>query len=211
MFCHLKLTIAQLLCFISISSTNLSSVISFQSYQRPFTINSYALLIISDSQVLQWTVRNATSSVFSPPRIGRCNQCMLLCSSSNQSNQLSTHPRHAPAPQTGQQIPELSLPVLIDMGFTDTQAEQILQSVSKARGGGGAAKQCLSTLTALFVLGLNPSSVMKLLMKCPELYTLKESHLQQRISNLRKLGLGEGEIMTFFNDYKSRIHFLCPV
>ena len=82
------------------------------------------------------------------------------------------------------------------MGFTDTQAEQIYESVSKARGG-SAAKHALSSLTALFVLGLNPSSVLKILEKCPELYTVKESQLQQRIGNLRKLGLVEGEIMVF--------------
>ena len=87
---------------------------------------------------------------------------------------------------------ELSLHSLLDMGFTDPQAEQIYQTVSKLRGG-SAAKHALSTLTVLFVLGLNPSTVLKLLEKCPELYTVKESLLQQRIGNMRKLGLVEGE------------------
>lgn len=82
------------------------------------------------------------------------------------------------------------------MGFTDIQAEEIYQTVSNVRGG-SVAKHALSTLTALFVLGLNPSSVLKLLQKCPELYTVKESQLQQRIDNLRKVGLGEGEIIIF--------------
>lgn len=80
------------------------------------------------------------------------------------------------------------------MGFTDTQAEQLHDTVSKLRGG-SAAKHVLSTLTALFALGLNPSSVLKLLDKCPELYSVKEPQLQQRIDNLRKLGLGEGVVM----------------
>ncbi|KAM3604118.1 uncharacterized protein V6R79_006659 [Siganus canaliculatus] len=79
------------------------------------------------------------------------------------------------------------------MGFTDTQAEHIYDAVSKVRGG-SAAKHAVSTLTALFVLGLNPSSVLKLLEKCPELYTIKESQFSQRISNLRKLGLVEGSL-----------------
>ncbi|CAK6969508.1 transcription termination factor 4%2C mitochondrial [Scomber scombrus] len=79
------------------------------------------------------------------------------------------------------------------MGFTDIQAEQIYDSVSKARGG-STAKHVLSTLTALFSMGLNPSSVLKLLEKCPELYTVKEPQLQQRIDNLRKLGLVEGSL-----------------
>lgn len=78
------------------------------------------------------------------------------------------------------------------MGFTETQAEHVYDAVSRVRGG-SAAKHALSTLTALFVLGLNPSSVLKVLEKCPELYTVKESQLQQRIGNLRKLGLVEGE------------------
>jgi len=80
------------------------------------------------------------------------------------------------------------------MGFTDCQAGRIFEAVSSLRGG-SVAKHVLSTLTVLFVLGLNPSSVLKLLDKCPELYTVKETLLQQRISNLRKLGLVEGEIV----------------
>lgn len=80
------------------------------------------------------------------------------------------------------------------MGFTETQAEHVHDTVSRFRGG-SAAKRALSTLTALFVLGLNPSSVLKLLEKCPDLYAVKESQLEQRIGNLRKLGLVEGGIM----------------
>lgn len=93
-------------------------------------------------------------------------------------------------------VPELSLRSLVGMGFTETQAEQIYDAVSKARGG-RASKHALSTLSVLFVLGLNPSSVLKLLEKCPELYTVKETQLQQRIDNLRKLGLVEGEAIVF--------------
>lgn len=92
--------------------------------------------------------------------------------------------------------PELSLHSLADMGFSETQAECIYDAVSKIRGG-SAARHALSALTALFVLGLNPSSVLKVLEKCPELYNVKESQLQQRTANLRKLGLVEGEIMIY--------------
>ncbi|KAF3699295.1 Transcription termination factor 4 [Channa argus] len=88
---------------------------------------------------------------------------------------------------------ELSLRSLLDMGFTDTQAEQICESVSKFRGG-GFTKHALSSLTTLFGLGLNPTSVLKVLQKCPELYTVKESQLQQRIGNLRKVGFVEGSL-----------------
>uniref|UniRef100_A0AAV2JUN4 Mitochondrial transcription termination factor 4 n=1 Tax=Knipowitschia caucasica TaxID=637954 RepID=A0AAV2JUN4_KNICA len=88
---------------------------------------------------------------------------------------------------------ELSLRGLLDMGFTDTQAEHIYETVYKSRGG-NTAKNTLCTLSTLIVLGLNPSSVLKLLEKCPELYTVKEARLQQRIANLRKLGLLEGSL-----------------
>lgn len=82
---------------------------------------------------------------------------------------------------------------LLDMGFTISQAECIYETTGKNKGG-TTAKYTLSTLSALIVLGLNPSSVLKLIEKCPELYTVKESQLLQRIGNLRKLGLVEGKI-----------------
>ncbi|XP_073347364.1 transcription termination factor 4, mitochondrial [Pagrus major] len=141
-------------------------------------------------QLLRWTIRNA-SSVVSPPQFWRCHLqplctgCRLLCSSTSLHHEIS--------PLSGKPNTELSLRTFLDMGFTDTQAEQLCETVSKLRGG-SAAKHALSTLTALFVLGLNPSSVLKLLDKCPELYSVKEPQLQQRIDNLRKLGLGEGSI-----------------
>lgn len=87
---------------------------------------------------------------------------------------------------------ELPLSSVVEMGFTESQAEQICAVVSKFRGSN--PEHALSTLTALFVLGLNTVSLLKVLDKCPELYTVKEAQLQQRITNLRKLGFGEGEI-----------------
>lgn len=80
------------------------------------------------------------------------------------------------------------------MGFTEYQAEQLYDSVSRMKGG-NAAKHVLSTLSVLFVLGLNPTTVHKLLDKCPELYTVKDVQLQQRITQLRHLGFVEGEII----------------
>lgn len=87
---------------------------------------------------------------------------------------------------------ELSLRSLLEMGFTETQAEHLYDAASRVRGG-NVAGQVMSTLSVLFVLGLNPSSVLKVLQKSPELYTAKEPQLQQRLGNLRKLGLVEGE------------------
>lgn len=147
---------------------------------------------ISVPQVLQWTLRKATSSVCGPLQFGKC----LLSSSSSQNTLLSSQHNDEAAPVWEKPVTELSQRSLVVMGFTDTQAEQIYDSVSKIRGG-FVAKHALSSLTALFVMGLNPSSVLKLLKKCPELYTVKESQLQQRIDNLRKLGLVEGEVIIF--------------
>lgn len=78
------------------------------------------------------------------------------------------------------------------MGFTDTEAQEVYEATTRGRGGQGV-EHVLSTLTALFVLGLNPSTVLKVLEKCPELYHVKGAELQQRLNNLRKLGLLEGE------------------
>ncbi|XP_061654380.1 transcription termination factor 4, mitochondrial [Phyllopteryx taeniolatus] len=143
-------------------------------------------------------LRRTPSSAFSPLHSGSKLQCRLLRSaSSNPLPGVANNDLGSPQRQTA---PELSLPCLLDMGFTHSQAEDIYESVCKARGG-SAAKHCLSTLTLLFMLGLNPSSVMKLLTKCPDLYTVKESLLQQRISSLRKLGLVEGSLQRLVAHY----------
>ncbi|KAM4605627.1 transcription termination factor 4, mitochondrial [Polymixia lowei] len=151
---------------------------------------------VAGRQVLRWTLRNVASLAFSPGQTGKCHvqqsrsmSCRLLCSSAKQSTQ-NNHELH-PFPR--QPVTELSLRSLLDMGFTDTQAEQVYEAVSKVRGR-GVAEQTLSTLAALFVLGLNPSSVLKVLEKCPELYHIKDSQIHQRIGNLRKLGFVEGSL-----------------
>lgn len=156
-------------------------------------------------QVICWTLRNS-SFVFSLPhrrihhppclRIGTRS----LCSSSDYTRPQS-NPRSHEAPQwSSKPGTELSPRSLVDMGFTDSQAEEIHQSVCSIRGE-GAARNALSTLTTLFVLGLNSSSVLKVLNKCPELYAVKERQLHQRISNLRKLGLLEGQCNHLSQDH----------
>lgn len=145
-------------------------------------------------------MRNVSYSVFSPLQPGRCHlrplciRCRLFCSSNIQSRQQSAQHSHELRPLSGKPAAELSQQALLNMGFTDIQAEQIWESVLKVRGG-SVAKHAQSTLAALFSLGLNSSSVLKLLQKCPELYTIKESQLGQRVGNLRKVGLVEGELI----------------
>ncbi|XP_059201243.1 transcription termination factor 4, mitochondrial [Centropristis striata] len=153
-------------------------------------------------QVLQWT-----SYVFSPLQFRRCHRqplctgCRLLCSSTSSKSTLeSTQHNHDLHPLSTKPVTHLSLSSLLDMGFTDSQAEHISEAISKLKGG-RAATNALSTLTELFILGLNPSSVVKLLGKCPELYTVKESQLQQRIANMRKLGLVEGSLQRVVSYY----------
>ncbi|XP_068455610.1 transcription termination factor 4, mitochondrial isoform X2 [Clinocottus analis] len=159
---------------------------------------------VSARQVLRWAVING-SSAFSPLQGGRRHLqpvcaagCRLFCSSSSQ-NTLQRH-NHELGPPSREPVTKLSPQSLVDMGFTDSQAEQIYEATSKLRGG-SAATQALTTLTTLFVLGLNSSSVLKLLEKCPEVYTIKESQLQQRIDNMRKLGLVEGSLQRVVSYY----------
>ncbi|XP_039999187.1 transcription termination factor 4, mitochondrial [Xiphias gladius] len=161
---------------------------------------------VAARQVLRWAVRRAASSLLSPLQLGRCHPqpqcvgCGLFCSSTSQSTLQSTQHNYKLSPVSEKPVTELSPQSLVDMGFTDTQAEQIYEAVSRIRGK-SPAKHALSTLSVLFILGLNPSSVLKLLQKCPELYTVKESQLQQRIGILRKLGLVEGSLQRVVAHY----------
>uniref|UniRef100_A0A672F579 Mitochondrial transcription termination factor 4 n=1 Tax=Salarias fasciatus TaxID=181472 RepID=A0A672F579_SALFA len=119
---------------------------------------------------------------------------------------------------TAASVSEPSLHSLAELGFTEAQAGQIHQAVSSLKKR-GAGRDVLSSLTVMLVLGFNCSSVLKLLEKCPELCTVKEAQLQQRINNLRKLGLIEGSLQRTVAHYpdvltvpvktvKSVMHFL---
>ncbi len=88
---------------------------------------------------------------------------------------------HTPANQ-------LTLCSLLDMGFSETQAKDMHEGATKSRG-----KHFPSVLTALLLLGFNPSSILKIMQKCPEVYSLKGADVQQRIDHLRKMGLVEGD------------------
>ncbi|XP_053293101.1 transcription termination factor 4, mitochondrial [Pleuronectes platessa] len=158
---------------------------------------------VAARQVFRWTVRASSSSLLSPPLTSRCllqPRPGLFCSTSSRSPMQSSQHNHPVSPVSETPVTELSPQSLADMGFTGTQAEQMLETASKARGG-RAARHALSTLTALLALGLNPSSVLKLLQKCPEVCSVKESQLQQRVGNLRKLGLVEGSLQRVVAHY----------
>ncbi|XP_068605287.1 transcription termination factor 4, mitochondrial [Brachionichthys hirsutus] len=152
--------------------------------------------LVAYRQVFWWTVRNASSTVFRPPEFWKCYRhtlCFggrLSCSSDSHRVLQSTQHTHEVGPPCRKPETDFSLRSLADMGFTDAEAACVYAAVSKAKGG-STANHALSTL---FFLGLNASTVLKILDKCPELFTVRESQLQQRIGNLRKLGLGEGSL-----------------
>lgn len=91
---------------------------------------------------------------------------------------------------------------LTEMGFSESQAEMVYEAADKNR-----CKHDTPVLTVLFGLGLNPGSVLKVLEKCPELYSLKETQLQQRVMNLRKLGLLEGSLQRVISHHPQILSF----
>ncbi|XP_053342839.1 transcription termination factor 4, mitochondrial isoform X1 [Clarias gariepinus] len=103
-------------------------------------------------------------------------------------------------PQKGRR--ELTMESLSEMGFSESQAEMVYEAANKVR-----YKHGLAALTMLFGLGLNPASVLKILEKCPELYSLKEAQLQQRVLNLRKIGLVEGSLQRVISHYPQILSF----
>ncbi|XP_077472288.1 transcription termination factor 4, mitochondrial [Stigmatopora argus] len=151
-----------------------------------------------------WILRRTSSSIFSLFQSGSylqpsCIRCKLFCSKSSNLLRPGGANNEQASPQRPTS-PELPLSSLLDMGFTTPQAEEIYQSLSKVHDG-SATKNRSSTLMVLFMLGLNPSSVGKLLTKCPDLYNIDQSLLQQRIDNLRKLGLVEGSLQRVVSHY----------
>ncbi|XP_067897894.1 transcription termination factor 4, mitochondrial [Heterodontus francisci] len=81
---------------------------------------------------------------------------------------------------------------ILQLGFSQIQVKQLLALNPRI-----AVQPPQKNLPALFmlnVLGLNPSSTIKILQKCPELFGVKDHQLQSRIDNLRKHGLGEGSL-----------------
>ncbi|XP_063075632.1 transcription termination factor 4, mitochondrial [Engraulis encrasicolus] len=95
---------------------------------------------------------------------------------------------------------ELSSRSLLDLGFTETQAETVCEGVIKALG--KRSDTCdISTIKALLVLGLNSSSIVKILDKSPGLYKEKGPVVEKRIQNLSKLGLVEGNIQRVVSHY----------
>ncbi|XP_016304562.1 transcription termination factor 4, mitochondrial-like isoform X1 [Sinocyclocheilus anshuiensis] len=114
---------------------------------------------------------------------------MPFCSTHQANPSHSGQVTHRPGNQ-------LTLCSLLEMGFSETQAKEMHEGATKSRG-----KHVPSVLTALLLLGLNPSSILKIMQKCPEVYSLKGADLQQRIDHLRKMGLIEGSLQRMISHY----------
>uniref|UniRef100_UPI00398E3A82 transcription termination factor 4, mitochondrial isoform X3 n=1 Tax=Pristiophorus japonicus TaxID=55135 RepID=UPI00398E3A82 len=129
-----------------------------------------------------------------------------------------TSPDSCPAPRTKSQVPfsepleapghsatkhfgksdvdasglESVVDSILKLGFSQVQVKQLLTLHPSI--GVQPPQKSLPALSILTVLGLNPSSTIKVLVKCPELLGVKDHQLQSRIDNLRKHGLGEGSL-----------------
>ncbi|XP_060727709.1 transcription termination factor 4, mitochondrial [Tachysurus vachellii] len=149
--------------------------------------------------ILRWTWRTCFPKCAPVKELARAPLFLLhrpFCSS-----QL-VPPLSTPAQTVPQGRTELTIQSLAEIGFSESQAQLVYEAASKNR-----CKHDVPVLTVLFSLGLNPSSVMKILEKCPELYSLKESQLQQRVMNLRKLGLLEGCLQRVISHYPKILSF----
>ncbi|XP_015216589.2 transcription termination factor 4, mitochondrial [Lepisosteus oculatus] len=116
--------------------------------------------------------------------------CRKLCSSYVEGRASELH-RQEVSPQ-GQEGCQETVRSLIIMGFTEAQATEVLEGPTGNRV--GVAAKRFAMLSTLVALGLNPSTILKILSKCPELYLVKGAQMQQRIDNLRRLGLLEGNL-----------------
>ncbi|KAL7851340.1 hypothetical protein AOLI_G00216960 [Acnodon oligacanthus] len=141
-------------------------------------------------RILQWTWKNGhlcrpfTVPAKESDTAALVNFCRALCSTPLPP-QVIKHPGK-----------ELTMRSLAEMGFSEIQAEMVYDGAKKNR-----CKHDAPILVGLFALDLNPTSVVKILEKCPELYAVKGSQLQQRIANLRKLGLLEGSLQRVISHY----------
>ncbi|KAK7163564.1 hypothetical protein R3I93_007574 [Phoxinus phoxinus] len=130
----------------------------------------------------------------------RWRVCPVAASRGHMPFCTTQEPHHVNPSCTGQvthsPVAQLTLSSLLEIGFSETQAEEMHEGATKSRG-----KHVPSVLTALLLLGLNPSSILKVMQKCPEVYSLKGADLKQRINHLRKMGLLEGSLQRMISHY----------
>ncbi|XP_026781398.3 transcription termination factor 4, mitochondrial [Pangasianodon hypophthalmus] len=148
--------------------------------------------------ILRWTWKTCLPKGIPGKELPRVPLILLhrpLCSS-----QLvpPLSPGSSPAQTVQHGRRELTIQSLAEMGFSESQAEMVYEAANKTR-----CKHDVPVLTVLFSLGLN----LEILEKCPELYSLNEAQLQQRVLNLRKLGLLEGSLQRVISHYPRILSF----
>ncbi|KAM4693952.1 transcription termination factor 4, mitochondrial [Discoglossus pictus] len=79
---------------------------------------------------------------------------------------------------------------LLNLGFSEEQTERILSL--KPRG--AEHQRRLSSAKELLLIGLDPSTTLKMLERSPELRKVTSKELRDRTDMLRSLGLGEGSL-----------------
>ncbi|XP_062409982.1 transcription termination factor 4, mitochondrial [Sardina pilchardus] len=148
-------------------------------------------------QVVRWSLRLSPGFALKSATLVEQNARQLAYSCRMCSHTQESQTSRASAQRHGS---ELSLRTLLDMGFTDTQAELVYEGAIKTLGKRSVTHDT-STITALFALGLNSSSIVKIFDKCPVLYTVRGAVVQQRIQNLWKLGVVDGTIQRVISYY----------
>ncbi|XP_043557683.1 transcription termination factor 4, mitochondrial [Chiloscyllium plagiosum] len=81
---------------------------------------------------------------------------------------------------------------ILKLGLSQAQVKQLLTLNPKIAV--QPPQRSLAALNVLNFLGLNPSNIIKILEKCPDLLGTKAHQLQPLIENLQKYGLGEGSL-----------------
>ncbi|KAL2097047.1 hypothetical protein ACEWY4_006254 [Coilia grayii] len=146
-------------------------------------------------QAVRWSLRASTRLAVKSAGLTEQNARQLPFL----NRMLYSHVRDSRAPAQPHGC-QLSSRTLLDLGFTETQAESVCEGVIKALGKRSDSYD-MSTIMALLVLGLNSSSIVKIFDKSPGLYAEKGPVVQQRIQNLSKLGLVEGCIQRVISHY----------
>ncbi|XP_073705212.1 transcription termination factor 4, mitochondrial [Garra rufa] len=142
---------------------------------------------VCKNQMVRWMWR------WSVCRVAVSRGHMPYCSAQQEPHQANPSHNGQVTHRPGNQ---LTLCSLLEMGFSENQAKEMHEGATKSRG-----KHVPSVLTALLLLGLNPSSILKILQTCPEVYSLKGADMQQRIDHLRKMGLVEGSLQRMISHY----------
>ncbi|KAL4624733.1 transcription termination factor 4, mitochondrial [Arapaima gigas] len=117
-----------------------------------------------------------------------------MCSTPLQEN--TTQPQQSSLHSPSEDL----LQSLLHLGFAEDQARQLFYEGCKGHHGQKVTVH-LCGVSTLVMLGLSPANVLRILQKCPDLCRVKGVQIQQRIDNLRNLGLIEGNLQRVISFY----------